>query len=473
VNKYKRLGKNTFLVFIGSAGSKLIGIIMLPFYTRWLSVEDFGITDIIGVYVSFCLGIVTCCIADSIFIFPKGQDVVRQREYFSSGLFFSMIALLLTAILFFFIYTYSKNTGISNSFTDNIWLIYFMLGATFLQQYAQQFTRSIDKMKVYSTTGILLTGATALFSFILIPRLGVRGFVLAMIVANIFAGIYSIYFSRAYRFVSVKHVKVDSCKEMLKYSIPLIPNGIMWWLVGGLNRPVMESYLGMGAIGIFAVANKFPGILSMLFTVFGTSWQISVIEEFRKEGYQKFFNNIFRIVITGSIFFSCIMAVCSKLIVKVFTTENFYESWIYVPILTFAFVFSAISGLAGTNFSATKESKYYFYSSAWGAIAAVVSNFLLIPVYGIMGASIAVVISYFLMAIARVMFAWKYVRIENMSLYVTMLCFNVGVIIVLLNVDGILIKSVILAIVLGVLIGLNYKLKQNFNFIITKIKNRL
>lgn len=47
MNKYKRLGKNTLLVFIGNAGSKLIGLVMLPFYTSWLSVEDYGVTDII------------------------------------------------------------------------------------------------------------------------------------------------------------------------------------------------------------------------------------------------------------------------------------------------------------------------------------------------------------------------------------------------------------------------------------------
>lgn len=49
--RYSRLGKNTVLVFIGNAGSKLVGLLMLPFYTRCLSVEDYGTTDIINVYV--------------------------------------------------------------------------------------------------------------------------------------------------------------------------------------------------------------------------------------------------------------------------------------------------------------------------------------------------------------------------------------------------------------------------------------
>lgn len=74
MDKYSRLGKNTLLVFLGNAGSKLIGLIMLPLYTRWLSVDDYGLTDILNVYVSLLLGVVTCCIAESLFIFPKGVD---------------------------------------------------------------------------------------------------------------------------------------------------------------------------------------------------------------------------------------------------------------------------------------------------------------------------------------------------------------------------------------------------------------
>ncbi len=35
----------------------------------------------------------------------------------------------------------------------------------------------------------------------------------------------------------------------------------------------------------------------MIFAVFSTSWQISVIEEYEKDGYSHFFNNVFRIVI--------------------------------------------------------------------------------------------------------------------------------------------------------------------------------
>lgn len=58
----------------------------------------------------------------------------------------------------------------------------------------QQFTRSIDKMIVYGMAGIVLTLLTAICSFVLIPLEGVLGYVLSLILANLFTGVYSFYF---------------------------------------------------------------------------------------------------------------------------------------------------------------------------------------------------------------------------------------------------------------------------------------
>lgn len=423
MNRYNRLGKNTFLIFIGNAGARLIGLLMLPLYTRWLSVDDYGITDIISVYVSFLLGMVTCCITESIFIFPKGQTFEKQKEYFSSGLFFSLNALLLTAVLFFLIDNFSIFLKGDNIFLKYRWFIYIMLFSTFLQQYIQQFVRSIDRMRIYSTTGIILTFSTALFSFFLIPKWGVLGYILSLVVANIVAMLYSAIFSKVYRYIALNSIKILHCKNMLKYSIPLVPNSIMWWFVSSFNRPLMEQYWGMHAIGIFAVAGKFPGILSMLFNLFSTSWQISVIEEYGKNGYDSFFNKIFKIVVTGLFICFLIITICSKFIISIFTTSEFYDAWRYIPILTLASVFSAVAALAGSTFSATRESKYFFYSSLWGAIVSIIANLILIPRYGIMGTSISVLLSFIIMAFVRILYSWKYVRIVNGFYYSTLILF--------------------------------------------------
>lgn len=416
-SRASRLGKNTLLVFLGNMGSKLIGFVMLPFYTHWLSTEGYGLVDVLTVYVSFLIYIVTFSIGDALFIFPKDATKEKKTTYFSTGLSFMLLSFLVTSIIFYVIKLVIAETDFQNSFTDNIWLVYFMLLSQALQQTLQQFTRSIDKMKVYSITGIICTACTAIYAFLLIPDHGVSGYIWSLILANLTAALYTSVFSGALKFFNLKYLSKQSLTEMLKYSIPLIPNGVMWWLVNALNRPIMEQNLGLQDIGIYAVANKFPALLTTVFSVFVASWQISVIEEFGKKDYSMFYNKVFRFVFSFLIVVLMTITLLSKPLVMLLTGEDYYSAWIYVPLLTLGVFFSNIAGFAGVNFSATRESKYYFYSSIVAAVSAIISNFLLIPMYGLIGACMSLVFSFVIMAISRTAFAWKYVKIEGLPKY--------------------------------------------------------
>lgn len=473
MSRYARLGKNTVLVFIGNAGSKVISLLMLPFYTRWLSVEDYGTTDIITVYTLLLMGLVTACITDAIFIFPKGQIQERQKSYFSSGMAFVVLALIITALLFKVAYAIFIYNGSPNTFTENLWSIYGLLAAMVLQSYVQQFVRSIDKMKVYSITGIVTTCCTALYSFFFIPSLGVIGFVLAMIFAYLSAAVYSFFASDAYKHLAIKSVAKEPCLEMLRYSIPLIPNDIMWWFVTALNRPLMESYLGMHSVGIYAVAGKLPGILSMMFAIFTTSWQISVLEEYGKEGYSHFFNKTFRVLMVGLMFLFFGITICSKLIISIFAAEPFFDAWRYVPVLTLGVVFSCIGGFAGSNFAATRESKYYFYSSVWGAITAIAMNFLLIPYLGMMGAAISSLLSFVIISASRIAYGWKYVKIQNLVRHFFMVTLGILLILVFLNIQANPLRYFLITVLFLILIAVNYDLRKDIMLAYSKIYARI
>lgn len=137
---------------------------------------------------------------------------------------------------------------------------------------------------------------------------------------------------------------------MLQYSVPLIPNGVMWWLVNALNRPVMETYVGLHGIGLFAVANKFPGIISMIFAIFVSSWQISVLEEYGKDGYGSFYNKIFRGVVLILLVLLVIVTFISKWLVSFFTSLDYLDAWIYIPVLTLGVFFLVCQDWRGVLF---------------------------------------------------------------------------------------------------------------------------
>lgn len=421
MGKYKTLAKNTGFVFVGTIGSKLIGFIMLPLYTHWLSPSEFGAVDTMNTYVMFIIGFVCLCIPDSIFIFPRNVDDRKKSEYFSSGLCFSVFALLISAILFYVVGHVMLAHGIENVFSNYVWLIYGLMVSTYFQNYFQSFTRSLDKMFHYSMAGIVLTIAIAVFSILLIPLYGLYGYAYALIIAHIAAASYSFLSTRSYRFLTIHTVTVSSVKEMLMYSAPLLPNSIMWWLVDGVNRPVMEGYLGLVAIGIYAVAQKFSGLLYSMLNILTLAWGNSALDEYGKPGFDEFYNNYLKILATTLVIGAIFICGLSRPLVHLFTTPEYYEAYKYIPILMTGVIFSGLSGTVGGVFSAVKKSHYFFYSSVYGGIASISFLLILTPLYGLMGTVCSVGISFFAMLIARILYSKKYAKIYDISFYIKLI----------------------------------------------------
>ena len=431
-SRYKRLGKNTVLVFIGKAGSSIISILMLPFYTHWLLANEYGTTDLINTYSAILMGFVSLCIADAIFVFPKDADKQGRTRYYTSGYYFAAGMTIIFVLLFALVDYLKLLFNWKGILFEYSWFILAFAICQFLQQYSQSFLRSTDKMKVYSITGVVLTGSQALLSFFLLPRYGLNGYLYAIIISNVLSFAFTLIASRSYEYLSLKSFKKESLIELLKYGLPLLPNGMMWWIVNSVNRPIMESNLGLDAVGIYAVASKFPSMLSILVGVFGTAWSISMIEEFGKPDFNRFFNRTMKLLFFVAIVGCCLIAAFSKIIIMVFADSAYFDAWRYIPVLTLGIVLQLQASNVGGVFMAEKKSKYFFYSSIWGAIATLIVTFPLIKIWGLQGAAIAVAVSCLVMAITRTWYAWNYINEMPLLWYFASVLLSIVFIIVVL-----------------------------------------
>ena len=462
MGKYNRLGKNILLVFVGNAGSKLIGLLMLPFYTYWLSRADYGTTDMINVCVTISVSIITCCMSEAIFRLPKNQPTDIQKKYFSTGLSLSSIGLCVAAMIIFIIKQLFLEESIFSTYAHLIYLIIF---TTFLQSYFQQFTRSIDKMYVYVTSGVLLTVFTAGFAFVLIPKFGLTGFLWAQIIATSCALLYTLIGAKLWKYISIRSVDKTRCREMLKYSLPLVPNGVMAWLINGTNRFFLENFHGLDTVGIFASTLKFPMMISAFFQVFLISWQISAIEEFNSNKYKDFYNKIFSLVFLGLTAGMIAIILSTNLLTDIFLDEKFSEARLYMPILTIAPFISCLALFVGVNFIASKETKYLFTTTAYGGLTCIAGNIIFVPSFGIMGAAYSQILSFSVMLMLRIYHTRKIAKIDHQISY---LCsfFSLLLIVFLVNTD-LFAKHLIIAFLILSILFFN---KSTIKFLLYAVK---
>lgn len=199
---------------------------------------------------------------------------------------------------------------------------------------------------------------------------------------------------------------------MTSYSKPLMVNSIAWWVNNASDRYMVVLFCGLAENGVYSVASKIPSILNIFQTIFNQAWTLSAVKDFDPEDKNGFFTNAYKA-------YNCMMVIiCSgiivfdKLLAKFLYAKAFYDAWKYVPWLTIAIVFGALSGYIGGFFSAVKDSRTFAKSTVYGAVTNVILNLILTPLMGAMGAAIATAASYLEVWILRYLHSRKYIRIR-------------------------------------------------------------
>ncbi len=187
----------------------------------------------------------------------------------------------------------------------------------------------------------------------------------------------------------------------------------------GFSQMMLASFfffivaiVGLSANGLYAVANKIPTIINVLYNVFTQAWQISAVEEYQENPRSSFFSEILNANIALSMISLSGILFILKPLMRVFVAPDFYESWKLVPLLLIAAVFANFSSFIGTLYLATKRTRAIMSSTVFGMISNVLFNSLLIPSFGVQGAGLGAMLGFLLVAAIRYKDIQRYISLK-------------------------------------------------------------
>lgn len=405
MNSYKKLMDNSMVFAIGTMGSKMLNVILLPLYTYYLTTEEYGNADIIITTATMLLPIISFSMYDAALRFALNKSL-SKKIVISNAVICATFGVIISSLLVPILSTLEV-------YSDLTIYLFLIMSVQIYERIFAQFARGIGKVKSFAINGILLTSSTALFNllFLVLMDKGIEGYLLSIICANLVSLVYLSVSVNSIKNIKLKYFDIDLIKNMLVYSIPLIPNSIMWWLINASSRFFIFSFVGLSANGLFAVASKIPSLLGIVAEIFSQAWQLSAVEEYERENETNFYSQVFKyyliILMTGVM----IILVTIKPLVSYIFAAEYYESWKIIPFLLLGVLFSSLSGFLGAFYIASKETKGVFKTSVYGGIISLVLNLILIPNFGLIGAAISSMCSFFCMFILRYKDSQKYVSI--------------------------------------------------------------
>ncbi|MBC8535717.1 oligosaccharide flippase family protein [Feifania hominis] len=405
MNKYGRLMKNTVLFAIGTFSSKVLVFLMMPLYTRVLSDADYGKVDLIVQTGNLLLPIVSLGITNAVIRFGLDRSY-RKKDVFSTGVItiFTGFALLLLTTPFLLRFPYIANNTV---------LLYAFVLMSLLRSLCSQMVRSMGMVRLYTFDGIMSTATTIFFNILYLVgfKWGITGYVLAIASSDCLSALLLFSLAKLGRFVRFRNINRATSRAMLKYSIPLIPTTMLWWITNVSDRYLVTGMIDSAANGLYAVAYKIPTIVILVSGIFMDAWQMSAVTENPLERKQ-FFSNVF-----GS-FKALIFTAASGLILfaklgtKILVSEAFYPSWKYIPFLIMSTTYSCLVTFMGSVYMVEKKSVLSLVTSAVGAGTNIVLNLILIPKYGVNGAAFATFVSYLVAFVLRAISARRMIRME-------------------------------------------------------------
>ena len=398
MGNYKRLLSNTAILGAGTFASKVLVLLLMPFYTSILSTSEFGAADLISQTANLLMPLAAVGICDGIFRFAldsaeNGED---RKRVLSTGVVILLLGSVALCALIQLLRLFEPLRGY-------LWLITLYVIAANLHAAFAGYIRALGKTTLFAVQGIINTALTIGLNvlFLLVFDMGSLGYVLSVVIADFTMALFLFLVARLYRDFSFCRLHRETAKDMLRFSIPYIPTTILWLITSVSDRYVVTAYCGEAENGLYAAAYKLPTLLTLVSGVFVEAWHFSTVRDADEEEKSSFFGSVYVNFMSIMFMGASVLIAGARILTKILLAESYFVSWRFVPMLAVAMVFSTLVAFLGSVYFLKKKSTLSMLTALAGAVINVVLNFVMIPDHGAMGAAVATFISYLAVYVIR------------------------------------------------------------------------
>ena len=403
-NALINLTRHSYIYTLSTFIQRMLGLIMTPIYTTYLAQNVYGDYSLLYAFMAFMN-----------VVYLYGMDVAFMRFYFLgrfkkedvySSAFWAVSggALLVSGLLVWLSPAFSQLI-----FSDDmyIWPLKLAAAILFMDTFSNLpylILRVEERSVAYSVVRILrfLIELSLNIWFVVVQKEGFLG----ILYANVLASLLNVLMLLPIQWRYLKgRFRLPAFKEMALFGLPLIPNGLAYLLIEMSDKFLMNHFLGRETLGVYAANYKFGTILLFLVSAFRTAWQPFFLKVARQEDAKQ----IYARVLTYFTLIGVVMVVgVSYLLTDVLTFDvgggfsllgrRYWAGLPIIPVILTSYLFYGLYVNFTVGVYIRKRTRMMFLFTGAGALVNIASNFYLMPAHGMMGAAVATLLSYMVMA---------------------------------------------------------------------------
>jgi len=432
---FKHFIKHSIIYSISNVAAKASGIILLPIYTSYFSVEEFGRLGLL---------IAISTILVQIVVLGQNQSLIKfsnQIEYASKkkSIFFTLFVFILCISAVFVIFGVSltpwlsKILGNFDDYNSSLRISIYIVAVSIINSMVQNKLRADEKSVSFTIVNLLKLFILIISTvyLVVVARLGINGVLYGQLISEIF--VFIVIIPLLIKLMEIRFEK-KILIESLRFGIPLIFSALSMTLLNLSDRFLIKFLANEKDLGLYELGYRVAGILNMFMimplslTLLPVAYKI-YNQPGDKEYYRKIMTYATYLLVWGAL----ALSIFSEEIIELFSGNiSYIPSYQVVPVLLFSYVFFGMSMISSLGLYVSGKTTYIATITISAAAINIALNFILIPSYGIMGAAINTLIAFFILFILSLIISNKYYRIEFEKFRLTLL-FVIGMILFLIS----------------------------------------
>jgi O-antigen/teichoic acid export membrane protein len=374
---------------IGNIARRLVGFLMLPIYTRYLTPADYGVIALLTFALSLCEPIFGARLARAIPKFYLEATDARSKRAVVWGALNLTAAVSAVTVLALVL---TRGASAELLFGNRNYALVFGLFATNLltqpvEETGMTYIRMQGRSGLFLRFSMLKLALQVCLNLLLVVywRGGVLGAVESGVISSITTGMWLTgYVAKNLR----PAFDWPLTRRMLQFCWPLWLAGIAGLYIGSSGALYLRVFGSLRSVGLLELGLKFASVVVMLiWSPFWQHWEPMSFGYYREEHGQRRFQVAF-IVISALMFASGLgVSIFAEPVIHVMASKAFFPAADVVPILTFGFVLNSLTSFFFFSLMVTDHTKVLSLCQFATAVVITIAYLVLVPSLGLVGAA--------------------------------------------------------------------------------------
>ncbi len=404
-SRIKALSLQTLIYGSGHILARLVTFLLLPLYTNVFSPDEYAVVSLAYLFMGF-MAVVLHYGLDAALMkhyIPAGTE--NRKRFLTSAYLSFVISSVAFAIVMIILRRQLSVVLLGIYSPKYISYIGLILMLDILWSVPMLLLRSEEKPLVFITFSLLNVILSLGLNLLLVLkfRLGVDG----VLISNLWTSLIIFFLTLpvVIRRIDLRLIALRTWKQLLRFGLPFLPSGIFAMIMEMTGRYLLKFMTDMETVGIYSAGYKLGMLMLLVVMGFNMAWQPFFLREGDSPAKRKLYARVASYVLALLGLVWIFLLLWASRIVRfplggtTFYGSEFWSSTTIVPLIALGYLFHAFYLLQLPGPFLTEKSHWVAYTRGAGALATIILNLILIPLWGAIGAAVAMVAAFCIISI--------------------------------------------------------------------------